>query len=96
MNAFDALRKIIKMAKELDNIELNAEILELQSSLNDLIDENFKLKEELRALKGQKYIQFPEPLAPVRRNDKKDEKPQDYQELAANDSTNDSGSLLDF
>ena len=96
MNAFDALRKMIEIAKQLNNMELNAEILELQSSLNDLIDENYKLKEEIRALKDQRLIQSPSPAAPVERTIKHDDRQQNEQELTPYDSTHDSGSLLDF
>jgi len=51
MGIIDEVKSIAKIARQIDNIELYQQILDLQGQIMELVEENSKLKGEIASLK---------------------------------------------
>lgn len=51
MGLLDTVKDVAVMVQKADNIQLNQKILELQAQVMDVLDENYRLKEEARRLR---------------------------------------------
>lgn len=50
MGFVDNVKDVVKVAREIDNVELNRKIIDLQTEAISLIEENAKLKKEVQEL----------------------------------------------
>lgn len=60
MSLYEVAKDAVKLAQQLDNVELTQKLLDVQKQSLDLLDENSKLKKEIEALKEAKKFVFAE------------------------------------
>lgn len=57
MNIIDGIKEVAQVVRKADNIELYRQILDLQQEAMELVEANYRLRNELRELSDIKEIQ---------------------------------------